>query len=42
MISKKLVFGLFLLVAVGLAIDIYWVRANHDKLKNKSFRKKEG
>ncbi len=41
MISKKLVYGLILLVALGLAIGTCLVRSNHDKNKNLSSKKVE-
>ena len=41
MISKKLTYGLILLVAIGLAIGTYSIRTNHSKNKNQSTKKVE-
>ncbi|OQA52093.1 MAG: F5/8 type C domain protein [candidate division WS2 bacterium ADurb.Bin280] len=41
MISKKLVFGLVLFVAIGLAIGTYSVRTNHNKTNSQTSKKVE-
>jgi len=41
MISKKLIYGLVLVVAIGLAIGTYSVRTNHNKSKGQTSKKVE-